>query len=262
MAGRHTVSCGSAKRHECHCSGCMGAQHGWPGCLDMARGTSKVSLAERRDEIDNSWKHASRSQPKRRRERPTKAQKESATDSVVVDLVDWLGHHLTTAEQVEAIAKEISEDVVAELDRSFDAADRTARGRELAKFHFWCDILAALAKTLDEVQEEINKVVDLVPNLVVSAINPQSPIGQVTVRLAVDKTWERIKDLDFVKATLGAFDLSEPLRAIRMLAVMTCPAPERHEAAAKFCMHPLIGEYVSTNTKQRLETALPQEWLT
>jgi hypothetical protein len=119
-----------------------------------------------------------------------------------------------------------------------------------------------LAKTLNEVQNEINEVIDLVPDLVISAISPRSAIGRATVRLAVDKTWEQIKNLDFVKAALGAFDLSEPLRAIRMLAVMIYPAPERHEAVVKQCMHPLIGEHVSTMTRNRLEAALPEEWLT
>jgi hypothetical protein len=51
------------------------------------------------------------------------------------------------------------------------------------------------------------------------------------------------------------------LRAIRMLAVMICPAPERHEAVVKHCMNPLIGQHVSSVTKQRLEAALPEEWL-
>lgn len=257
----HTANCGRAKRHNCQCSGCMGAQHGWPGCLEMARGTSEVSLGQRRDEVDHVWNHA-KPQSKRSGGRSTKVQKESATDSVVVDLADWLGHHLTTADQVQAIAEKISKEVVAELDGSFDASHRTRRRREIAQSHFWCDILAGMAEALNEVQKEINKVVDLVPNLVVSAIGPHSAIGQATVRLAVDKTWEQIKELDFVKAALGVADLSEPIRAIRMLAVMICPAPERHEAVVKHCVHPLVGEQVSTMTKHRLESALPDEWLT
>ncbi|WP_020636636.1 hypothetical protein [Amycolatopsis alba] len=54
---------------------------------------------------------------------------------------------------------------------------------------------------------------------------------------------------------------SEPIRATRMLAIMICPAPERHEAVVKHCVNPLLGEYVSNLTKQRLEAALPDTWL-
>ncbi len=180
----------------------------------------------------------------------------------MVDLADWLGRHLTTADQIEAIAKKISKDVVDELDLSFDASHRTARRRELAETHFWCSIFAGFAEVLNDVQKEIDKVVDQVPKLVVSAIDARSVTGQATVRLAVNRSWELVKELDFVKAALGTVDFSEPLRATRMLAVMICPAPERHEAVVKHCMNPLIGEHVSTMTKHRLEAALPDEWLT
>lgn len=240
----------------------MGALHGWPGCLSLARGNAKVGLAEHRDEVDSRWNRANKPPPKRRRPHPTQRQKESATDSFVVDLADWLSSHLTTADQIEAIATRIGNDVTAELDGSFDASSRDARRKTLAESHFWCDMLAALATTLNAVQKQIDKTIDQVPKLVVSAIEPQTTIGQATVRLVAARTWDLVKNIEFVKAAIAALDLSEPLRAIRMLAVMICPAPERHEVVVKHCMNPLIGQHVSSVTKHRLEAALPEEWLT
>jgi hypothetical protein len=227
----------------------------------MARGTTDVSLAQRREKVDGNWNRASRPPRKRPRPRPTKKQREAATDSIVVDLAEWLTGRRTVMSQIEAIATKIGEDVVRELDRSWDESHRAARRKMLAESHFWCDILAGLAKTLNDVQEEITKAFDQIPDLVVSAIDPHSAIGRATVKLAVDETWDQIKELDFIKAGLAAFDFSESVRAIRMLAIMICFAPEHHEAVVKYCVNPLFGECVSNMTKQRLKAALPEEWL-
>lgn len=172
MVGRHTGSCGNAKGHDCHCSGCAGTRHGWPGCLGMARGTTEVSLTKRRETVDSDWNFASKPPPRRRRSRPTKRQKESAMDSVVVDLAEWLASDSTTADQIESVATKISEEVVAELDRAFDADRREERRKVLAESHFWCDVLAGFAKELNDVQKEIDKIVDQVPKLVVSDSEP------------------------------------------------------------------------------------------
>lgn len=261
MTGRHTGSCGNAKGHDCGCSGCAGTRHGWPGCLGLARGTEKVSLAARRDEVDRNWNRFSEPPPKKQRSAPTKRMKEAATDSVAVDLAAWLARHPSAADQIEAIAAKISDEVVAELDRAVDAAHRAERRKKIAASHFWCDILAVLAKTLNEIQQEIDKVVDQIPRLVIAALAPATAIGKATAELAAEKTWEQVKDLDFIKAAVSTCDLSEPIRATRMLAIMICPAPELHEAVVKHCVNPLLGDCVSKLTEQRLEATLPGLWL-
>lgn len=261
MSGRHTGSCGNASGHTCNCGGCAGARHGWPGCLDMARGRSEISLTEYRNRADKRWNRASKPPPKKPRRKPTKPQREAATDSAVGDIVDWLASHPTTAQQIEAIAEKLSTEVVAELDRAIGPARRQEQRKTFAAAHFWCDMLAALAKTLNEVQEEIDKLVGQVPKLVVSALEPQTAIGQATVKLAVNEAWNQIKEVDFVASSLRAYDLTEPLRATRMLAIMICPAPENHTAVRKHCLNPLAGECVNNVTKQRLKEALPGDWL-
>ncbi|WP_146174817.1 hypothetical protein [Umezawaea tangerina] len=179
----------------------------------------------------------------------------------MVELIEWLVRNPDAGDRIEAVAKKISNEVVAALDHSVDTAKRAERRKKLAASHFWCDILAGIAKTLNDIQEEIDKVIAQVPKLVISAINTSSTIGTATVELAVEKTWEQIKELDFVKTALQLHDLSEPVRAVRMLAIMICPAPERHEAVIKHCVKPLVGDQVHSLTKQRLETALPAAWL-
>ncbi|MER6667095.1 hypothetical protein ABT256_21310 [Amycolatopsis japonica] len=179
----------------------------------------------------------------------------------MVDLAAWLARNPSTADQIEAVATKISEEVVAELDRAVDAAHRAERRKTLASSHFWCDILAGLAKTLNDIQKEIDDAINRIPRLVISGLSPETAIGKATVELAVEKTWDQVKELDFIKAAVNTYDLSEPIRATRMLAIMICPAPERHEAVVKNCVNPLLGGYVSNLTKQRLEAALPDTWL-
>lgn len=47
-------------------------------------------------------------------------------------MVDWLTQYPTVTDQIEAIANVLGKEVVKELDRSFDAAHRDARRRDLA----------------------------------------------------------------------------------------------------------------------------------
>jgi hypothetical protein len=52
------------------------------------------------------------------------------------------------------------------------------------------------------------------------------------------------------------------LRATRILAIMTCPAPEQHRAVALYCMNPLGKEILSDAIRQELTASLPRGWIT
>ena len=51
------------------------------------------------------------------------------------------------------------------------------------------------------------------------------------------------------------------LRAMRILAVATCPAPEYHKTVASCCLKPLETFVLSSVTKQELTRALPSGWM-
>jgi hypothetical protein len=226
----------------------------------MARKPDGPELADFRKRVHTAWN--TRPSTRRRRTKATKTEKTTATDSAVVDLIDWLTLHPAATDQIEAIAGVLGQQVIDELDKSFDVEHRDNRRRDLAD-HFWCDLLAALAAMLNEVQQRIEEIPNLVTSAIIKARNQhrkRSTISEHTVKLAVHEAWTRIKELPFVAALLP--DVEEPLRTIRMLAVMICPAPEDHGEVAKHCLHPLIGECVSDVTKQRLTQVLPEEWLT
>lgn len=81
------------------------------------------------------------------------------------------------------------------------------------------------------------------------------------IKMSVNSAWELIKQIPFVQSALTLPNVEKPLRATRMLAVMLCPAPERHREVVTYCLHPLTGEVFTPLTKQRVEQALPPDWL-
>jgi hypothetical protein len=169
--------------------------------------------------------------------------------------------HPVVADQIEAIANVLGQIVLKELDKSFDSRYRAERRLALLD-HFWCDLLAAFAHALAELRHQL----DLIPDFVASAIittrgdhGARSPISDAEIKTAVQCAWNLIKQIPFISKELSTVD--EPLRAIRMLAVMICPARERHREVAQYCLRPLTGEVMTAITRQRLTEALPSDWL-
>jgi len=115
---------------------------------------------------------------------------------------------------------------------------------------------------LEEFQKQLDKIPDHVTSAILAARRnhgERSPIDDLHVKIAVHHAWKLIQKIPFVAAALPSAE--EPLRVIRILAVMICPAPEDHREVAKHCLHPLTGECVNNLTKQRLKEALPDDWL-
>lgn len=49
-------------------------------------------------------------------------------------------------------------------------------------------------------------------------------------------------------------------RAVRILAITTCPAPEKHEAVIRCCFKPLGEPIVGKAAEEKLKAAMP-EWM-
>jgi hypothetical protein len=259
--GRHTGSCANAIGHACHCSGCAGTLHRWQGCVALARQPDATRRQDFRRRVDGAWNTAHRPPPKRRRVKPTNDEKAAATDSAVVDIVDWLAEYPSVTDEVGAIATVLGNGVIDALDQSFDASSRDARHRDLAD-HFWCDLLAALAQMMHTYQQQVDQIPEHLSNAIIAARachGHRSSIDDEVVKLAVLQSWTLIQKIPFVKAALPNVD--QPLRVIRILAVLICPAPEDHQEVAQHCLHPLTGELASAVTKQRLTQFMPDNWM-
>jgi hypothetical protein len=122
--------------------------------------------------------------------------------------------------------------------------------------HFWCDLLAAFSCAINDLKKQLDKVPDrVISTVLASAHRDRHFIDEVVVRLAVRTTWKAIRELPF----FGQVD--DMLRAMRILAVLMCKAPEDHRAVARCCIFPLTKGLISAETKRRLEEIFPKDWL-
>ncbi len=157
---------------------------------------------------------------------------------------------------VEALAKGLGDEVVAELDKSFDETHRLERRRALAD-HFWCDLLAAFAHLIAQVKQAVGSVPELAVETILDSrrADQRSVVGDLQVRLAVHAAWTIIEALPVFA------QVDQLLRVVRVLAVLICPAPENHRAVVIYCLDPLTGQLVTAETKDRLERVLPGGWM-
>jgi hypothetical protein len=273
--GNHNVQCATAEGRVCKCTGCGGSQHGWQGWLDQtsAGDEGRRRLRERFEgELAVTEQDSSRPAPKRRRE--------LTTDLARLDIADWLAippelpknelvePYPSPVEQVTILAEEMTrgtwQEIATELDRG--TADPAAVKRELAN-HGWCDLFVALAQAIETTQRAFNSIPVKAKAIVLAAPiqGSRTHVTEAVVNLVVDKVWDA-----FAAAAFGGIPLldvlsnDDALRALRILAVFICPAPEEHEAVRQHALKPLgddATKILTDQTKARL-AALFAEWQT
>ncbi len=83
----------------------------------------------------------------------------------------------------------------------------------------------------------------------------RKPFLEALVRLAVRAAWEPIKKM------INATEIPELQRACQILAVLICPAPEKHKAVQDGALLPLAKEGLLATSKERLERVFPADWV-
>ena len=255
----HNWSCANAKLHECHCGGCGGAEHGWQGRLVRAREWTAEDRARLRAGIDAEWDQNRPRTAKGRPGRPNKNRRAAAADSAIADVVDWLAEHPDEIDLIQAVGDLLAKDVSEELEKELGKAKWKALKRSLVD-HFWCDLLAALAGALGEFKKMADQIPEYIEKMILEsrAVEKRSAVDKWLVRLAVRTVWNLIKRLP----VFGQFD--DLVRAVRILAILLCPALEDHPAVYHHCIVPLVGEgvkeIISDETKRRLEEIFPEDW--
>lgn len=178
--------------------------------------------------------------------------------------VQWLIEHPTHLEQMEWIAEqinEISEALLQEYGPQYQGLTH----------HLWCDILAALASALEETLKTADFLIDAtaenlanyVCELVVEARNDRAGASRTFFRRMACLIKLGQKNLDevilkqatkiFIKKIFQKFTLDQRtaiealLFQVRVLALMFCPAPEKHHAVWKSCAVPILGEQITGN---------------
>ena len=254
----HTASCDNATTRECRCGGCAGSLHGWTGAVSMATPAKSGLRAAEHRSSDRAWRDAN---GPRARPGPTLRKCRAAVDQSKVDIIDWLADSAVNRpsspkDLVESLGEAFSTDVFNALCDALATNDKNKVRADYAKNHFFCQLLAETACSMQEVQEDLDRAVAKITRSLASYTaakrNVQIPefVSECTAQGAVKSVDRIIQNLPAVRS------FSDVLRAVRVLAIMTCPAPEKHEAVIRCCIKPLGGPIIGEEAKKHLEVVI------
>jgi hypothetical protein len=127
--------------------------------------------------------------------------------------------------------------------------------------HFFCGLLAELANSIQVLDDALDAALEKIVDAVVAqrAAENRSLLSHLVIRLAVKLTVAGLQQLISRLALVGHID--DVQRALRILAVLMCPAPEHHRAVVEYCIDPLEKPIVTQVIRQRLEASMPT-WMT
>jgi hypothetical protein len=241
----HTSRCSYARTNRCNCS-CNGELHG--GSTSLAPITSTPRAVNRTDPSDVRSTSVRRVDKRR-----------MAISHAKTALENWLAAAAAgppdsvpalTEQTIDMISDAVAGAVVDALHRNgyrWTDAD-----------HIICDFLAAAARAMQEVQDPLERAVAHMVSAVLTARRREQRPG-IPEPLATVAAQAGVNALTKLSA-IRQFD--DMLRATRILAIMTCPAPEQHRAVVLYCMNPLGKEILSDAIRQELTDSLPRGWMT
>jgi hypothetical protein len=193
----------------------------------------------------------------------------AATDVAVADIIDALAAIIVQGSDTpttDIIAEKIGTIVAAkaseEIDGLYGSAERRDWKRQQAN-HFWCEILASFACTVEDLKALDDQVPESAASRILSPSRHDRPPAaeEAAVRLATRVAWQEIETeiVGILLRELPPLRQAEDLcRAIRILAIMMCPAPEDHRAVVQCCIKPLEESIISAEVKQQLMKVLGQ----
>jgi hypothetical protein len=255
----HNVSCANATTRSCRCGGCAGSLHGWTGALVLAHPGMAGARAANHRAVDQAWDEAAK--PRRKR-RPMRRMARSAADAAKADITDWLANSMSdpcdsAGELVASVGDAISADIFDALCAALGSGNRNEVRAELAEKHLFCSLLAECAHAMQEIKDDLDQAIeDITRALLDYCVGRKKIKIPPLVAKAAGET--AAKAIDKLAGSLPATrHLDDLLRAVRVLAVLACPAPEKHEAVVRYALEPLGEPAVSSLVQDRLKTAMP-----
>jgi hypothetical protein len=154
-----------------------------------------------------------------------------------------------TNQAVDALCDKVASAIVNALHRNgyhWSSAD-----------HVLCDFLAAAARAMQTFRDQFQHQVEHIVSTILASRREQKrqAIPEPVVRVAAQAAVNALMKLS------PAREFDDLLRAMRILAVATCPAPEQHRSVAIYCLAPLETGVLSSAMKQELTRALPPGWM-
>ena len=244
----HNSRCANAKTdaRKCRCS-CGGNDH----ATNLA-GSARARSGSGHAAFQFNTPGQSRSDADEGNARKKRGRRErgAIASTAVAEIVDWLILNPTTTDHVQAMANAIGNGAAKELDKSLRGARRSGFKKAISK-HIWCAFLAASAHAIVNFKHQLEQMSERVISMIIDSIirDECSTVDRVAAKIA----WKAVEKLAFFR------QVDELLRVTRILAVLTCPAPEKHPAVLRYCLTPLGAEVVSAIAAQQIEELLQNE---
>jgi hypothetical protein len=168
----------------------------------------------------------------------------------------------------ERIGKPVFDRVVEDLAMG-EADEARLRGiRKSMANHYWCTLFVVLAQALDNYDDGWDEVEAFAKRHLVRQLQEilgveQSHVVDRAAELLVEKSCDALRQLATAHLPfLAVADSPELRQALRVLAVLCCPAPERHADIARVCLGPLERDargMLQDETRDRLRAAFGLE---
>jgi hypothetical protein len=258
----HTASCGNATTPICSCGGCGGTQHGWSGAIQLIR--EPTERAAKGQAAEGAWAFiASRS-----RSGPSLRKAAAAIATAKSKILDWLATSLGNISPtvpdlettlVEAVGETISKDVFDALCKALESGNDIKTRALYAQNHLFCSVLAEVACSLQEVRDNLDQAIKHITlSLLTYEIGMKETTNPDAVANAVANA--AVKSIDrLIETTPVARHFDDLQRAVRILALLSCPSPARHPAVLRCALQPLGEPLVSKLIQDRLRIAIP-DW--
>lgn len=263
----HNRSCSHAKNRDCRCGGCAGSLHGWKGALALTSPAMAPTRESKRAASEREWAKASASVPEAKL---TQRKAAAAVDSAKDQVIDWLSTVVAdppanVPEAVTQIVEQLGDAIAAEvpdaLDQVLGPGNLAKRRAELAGSHLLCSVLAALACAMKEISDDLDKLARETATRIVTYYigRKRITLPPAVVQVAAEAT---VKAVDkTIQALTAAQHFDNLQRAVQILALIMCPAPEKHEDVIRCCLKPLGEPIISQAVQERLKAAIP-DWMT
>lgn len=197
------------------------------------------------------------------------------------DVIHWLHRDhelLECARTAQAMAFEDAPDVPAQGRVLREVAEHLGPQRMeefqiwARKEHFWCELLAQIARVLARYEEFQMRMLNAVEDAVHQKFDQSLPheLGRVeAIRSAVHWAWRHVlasivaaSGAGSLMALLAGGDVRQLLWPIRVIAVLMCPDATDHPAVREHCLEPIArhaGAEVRAVVVERLTQVFPKD---
>jgi hypothetical protein len=154
----------------------------------------------------------------------------------------------------------VSGKVFTALCQSLGSRDNDRTRSDFAKKHLFCALLAATACSMQRFTDELDKTAEkIAAKMAATCIGREKSGFPVYVRKVVATvTVDGMAKL--VQANPAAQHFENLQQAVRILAILMCPAPEKHREVVTCCLRPLTEPILSEEVQLQLKETLP-EWM-